>query len=187
MWETECGSPARDFPRVGQLPGWTAKTLVRRKIIDKRGHSCVLDLPENYKMKIVFHADRLRLASMDPLPGQREDPPPPAIVDGEPEYDMARQMDSRTHYGELQYQADWKGHDPDDTCYPARNFKNSMAALNRFHEDHPRGAGPPLNLKKWLLAAAEARSEEDDAMDNVALQVTHKTRTQTRYPCPRSR
>jgi hypothetical protein len=146
-----------------------------------KGHSYVLDLPENYKMKNVFHADRLRLASMDPLPGQREDPPPPDIVDGEPEYEVARILDSRTHYEELQYQADWMGHDPDDTWYPARSFKNSAAALRRFHEDHPKAAGPPLNLQKWLLAAPESRFEEDDAMDNVAMKVPHKRRNQKRF------
>ncbi|KAM4066410.1 reverse transcriptase (RNA-dependent DNA polymerase) [Hirsutella rhossiliensis] len=46
-------------------------------ILEERGHSYVLQLPESYKMKNLFHADRLRKAADNPLPQQIQSPPPP--------------------------------------------------------------------------------------------------------------
>ncbi|KAM4061971.1 his(2)-Cys(2) zinc finger domain-containing protein [Hirsutella rhossiliensis] len=53
-------------------------------ILEERGHSYVLQLPESYKMKNLFHADRLRKAADNPLPQQIQSPPPPEEINGEP-------------------------------------------------------------------------------------------------------
>ncbi|KAM4058586.1 his(2)-Cys(2) zinc finger domain-containing protein [Hirsutella rhossiliensis] len=39
-------------------------------ILEERGHSYVLQLPESYKMKNLFHADRLRKAADNPCPSR---------------------------------------------------------------------------------------------------------------------
>ena len=137
------------------------------EIIEKVGHSYRLRLPERIKMHDVFHADRLRKARMDPLPGQVVPPPPPIEVDGEKEWLVDRVKSSRTHYKKLQYQAQWTGHDPDDTWYDAANFKNAPKALKTFHDQYPDAPGPPIRLDEWLRAAENDDMVEDHADDNV--------------------
>ena len=50
------------------------------EIIKKEGHSFRLKLPDSIKVHPVFHADQLRLAAKDPLPGQSNPEPPPLQV-----------------------------------------------------------------------------------------------------------
>ncbi|KAM4057396.1 reverse transcriptase (RNA-dependent DNA polymerase) [Hirsutella rhossiliensis] len=122
-------------------------------ILEERGHSYVLQLPESYKMKNLFHADRLRKAADNPLPQQIQTPPP-------------RGDQRRT-----------RGCDPDETWYPARNFRNAPIALKVFHDEHPDAAGPPVNLQYWIeCAAAEEGCEERDDDDTAEKAVKPRTR-----------
>jgi len=68
----------------------------------------------------------------------------------------------------LEYQVRWKGLDPDDEWYPARNFKNAPAAIEEFHDEYPEAPGPPVNLRSWLTAAAQNSTVEDQDDDNKA-------------------
>jgi hypothetical protein len=58
--------------------------------LEERGHSFVFDLLLSYKMKNLFHADRLCKAAEDLLPQQIQEPPPPEDIDGEPEFEVER-------------------------------------------------------------------------------------------------
>jgi hypothetical protein len=152
------------------LGPWTIKEV--------RGYSYVLDLPDNYKMSNLFHADRLRKADNNPLPQQQQTPPPPDEIDGSPEWEVTSVKQSRL-FGRnkmLQYQVEWKGHDPDDEWYPARNLRNSPMLLQRFHADYPDSPGPPVRLQKWIEAAAEDKYDEDHEDDNVADKAGSKAR-----------
>lgn len=131
------------------------------KIREERGFSFALDLPATFRGKNLFHADRLRKAAMDPLPGQRQDPPEPEMLDGKPEWEVEEVLSARVSRGKLQYKVRWKGCDPDEDWYSASNFKNAAATLRRFHTAHPEKAGPPKRLEDWLLAAAVNRFDED--------------------------
>jgi hypothetical protein len=138
-------------------------------ITEERGHSFVLDLPPSvFKGKNLFHAERLRKAAADPLPQQRQEPPPPEEIDGEPEWVVARVLASRVSRGVLQYQVDWQGCDPDDTWYPAENLKSAGEKLSSFHDEYPDAAGPPVRLAEWIAAATDDRFDAPDARDNVA-------------------
>jgi len=48
-------------------------------------------------MKNLFHADRLRKADNDPLPGQVQTPPPPEEINGEPEWEVEGIERARIH------------------------------------------------------------------------------------------
>ena len=140
------------------------------QILEERGYSYILDVPESFKGKNLFHADRLRKAAMDPLPQQKREPPPPEEINGEPEFVVDKVLASRL-FGRsktLQYQVAWQGCDPDDTWYPAENFKNSATALDDFHKKYKDAAGPPKRLAIWIKAAAEDKLDEPNQEDNVA-------------------
>lgn len=140
------------------------------KIKEERGYSYVLDLPSSYTMSNLFHADRLRKASNNPLPQQYQVPPPPEDINGEPEFEVDHIQRSRL-FGKtnmLQYQVAWRGCDPDESWYPARNFKNAPIALENFHQLHPNAPGPPKRLPEWIRAAAADEDDLDHEEDNVA-------------------
>jgi hypothetical protein len=140
------------------------------RILEERGYSFVLDTPPWFKGSKLFHADRLRKAAADPLPQQQQDPETPEVINGEAEYGVDRILASRL-FGRnktLQYQVTWTGWDPDETWYPASNFKNAATRLDAFHKDYPDAAGPPVNLREWLVAAADDDILEEKEDDDVA-------------------
>jgi len=138
------------------------------EIVEKTDHgSFRLRVPESWRGSDIFPPDRLRKYPNNPLPGQEAENPPGEDVAGEEEWEVEKILASRTHYGTLQYQAQWRGWDPDPDWYAAGNFRNAPAALRRFHNDNPGKAGPPRRLDEWLLAAAEDRFADPHVDDNL--------------------
>jgi transposase InsO family protein len=138
------------------------------KILEKTATGAYrLEVPESWRGSAEFTADRLRRYPNNPLPGQAAENPPGEDVAGEEEWEVEKILASRTHYGKLQYQARWRGWDPDPEWYPASDFRNAPAALKRFHDDYPEQAGPPARLDEWLLAAAEDRFAEPHQDDDL--------------------
>ena len=75
-------------------------------IVAMKGYSYVINLPANMKMDNIFHADYLRLAPTNIMPGQIKDPPPPEDVKGHLEYHVACILASKVERGVLKYKAD---------------------------------------------------------------------------------
>jgi hypothetical protein len=134
------------------------------------GFSYELDMPITFRGRNLFHADRLRKAPNNPLPQQYQEPPPPEEINGDPQWVVTRVRASRLHgkTKTLQYQVDWQGCDPDETFYPASNFKNAAATLESFYKQYPDAAGPPRCLEDWILAAAEDRDDLSHVDDDMA-------------------
>lgn len=152
------------------------------EIKQERGHSYVLDLPASYNMTNLFHADRLRKASDDPLPQQFQEPLPPEDINGQPEFEVDHLERSRL-FGRnktLQYQVAWRGYDPDEQWYNASNFKNAPVALEDYHRQYPLTPGPPKRLSHWIRAAADDSETpdhpDDDQAEHGELQKTRKKR-----------
>ena len=80
----------------------------------------------------------------DPFPGQRAEPPPPAMVDGEEEQYMDGILDSREYgrWRKLQYLIKWSREDR--LTWEAAENVNSLQAIDRFHAPYPGKPGPLL-------------------------------------------
>ena len=95
---------------------------------------------------------------MNPLPGQSQDAPEPVKVTGGYEYELERIKACRLFRGKLQYKVDWIGYDPDDTWYPAQNFKNSQHGTNNIPMAH-------LHLSD-LVNGLEVEEADPDHINN---------------------
>ena len=102
-----------------------------------------LNLPPSMKVHDVFHVSLLEPYIPNTLPGRLEEPPPPAIVDGEPEYEVEEILDSRIFRRKLQYLVSWKGYDISERSWePVENFSNHEESVLEFHRRYPLKPGP---------------------------------------------
>jgi len=147
------------------------------KILAKIGESAYkLDLPPSMMLHNTFHISLLGLYHDDKFPSKRTQPPPPIILKGQPEYELEESVDSRLHYGELQYRVKWTGYPPkhDKVWYRYNNFENAEIAKQQFHQQY---AGKPshdqdqrarkrrdvgLNITNTATLATNTASENDD-------------------------
>ena len=74
-------------------------------IIAMKGHSYQVKLPLYMHMHNVFHADRLRKAATESLPGQIEPEEEPIEVNSNPKWLVEEILNSRIYRGRLQYKA----------------------------------------------------------------------------------
>ena len=89
-WQTDRPSPKLDLQAAGPF-----------QIVEQVGHSYRLKLPPHMKVHDVFHADRLRKAPMNPLPGQEETPEPPVIIEGQEEWEVKAIVAARIYRRKL--------------------------------------------------------------------------------------
>jgi len=93
-----------------------------------------------------FQISLLELYHDDKFPSQRAQPPPPIIIKGEPEYEVEQIIDSRPHYGKLQYRAKWTGYPPNTTKFgtPTKISKMQASQNNNSTKSTPAS---PLSIK----------------------------------------
>jgi hypothetical protein len=120
------------------------------EVLEKVGNSYKVKLPETVKVHPVFSLDRLRKASDNPLPGQKNEPSLPIQVNGDEEWEVDEILASKLVRKSLQYRVSWKGYDPDPNWYPAWNFVGCLQKLREFHDNYPNQPGPPKYLDEWF-------------------------------------
>jgi len=126
------------------------KFFGRYKIKEVLGsHTYRLDLPfEHDKLNDSFHTNLLRPAPTDPLPGQRNPPPPPVAIDanGEKLWAIEAILDSKrtkVKGKEFQYLILWRGYDPSDKSWePLSHVMNARASILEFEKRFPSKPRP---------------------------------------------
>lgn len=110
-------------------------------------YSYRLELPDTMQQTWpVFHTSLLRPAPAPDLaiPGQTSEPPPPIMVEGEPEYYVDRIEDSRYNRQRrrFEYLVRWTGYDT-PTWEPLESVIDN-AALDAYHTRYPNRPRPSL-------------------------------------------
>jgi len=69
-----------------------------------------LKLPHRMRLlHLVFNVVKLSATPEDPIPGRKlQAPPPPIVVNGEPEWEVEEILDSRWHWRRFQFLIKWK-------------------------------------------------------------------------------
>ena len=119
-------------------------------VVEKIGGSAYrLDLPHQMKLHNVFHVSLLEPYHANTLPHRVQPPPPPVIVDDEIEYEVKEILDSRIHFGRLEYFVDWTGYDASHREWvPAGNVQGAQELVDQFHQKFPSRPAPPAPSHK---------------------------------------
>ena len=123
-----------DVRRLGPFP-----------IIEQVGTSAFrLDLPRSMHIHPVFHVSLLELHVANTFPGRDVAPPPPLHVDGLPEFEVHKILDSKFRRRKLHYFVDWIGYPVSERSWePAINLLNAQLAIDAFHLEFPLKPRPP--------------------------------------------
>jgi transposase InsO family protein len=137
-------------------------------IVEKRGYSYKLKLPNYNKVHPVFPPDRLRKHPDNPLPGQLNEEPVEVEYNGAAEYEVEEILGVRKQaQRRLQYRVKWVGMDHDEEWYDPEGFKGAPHKLREFHEKYPKLPGPPINLGEWIRCWEEDDEPEAKPDDNL--------------------
>ena len=112
-------------------------------------HAYKLDLPASMRIHPVFNVSLLRPAAGNPVPGQRQEPPPPVEVDGLEEWQVEDILDSRWERRgrggpRLKYTVKWTGYD-DPTEEPAAYLEHARETIANYHRRYPHKPGPSFD------------------------------------------
>ena len=88
------------------------------KVFKKIGNLYKIKFPDLIKVHPVFLLDKLRKATIDLLPGQKNKPPLPIQVNSDDEWEIKEILACKLVRGILKYHVSWKGYDLDPTWYP---------------------------------------------------------------------
>lgn len=155
----------RVFVRTDHI--WTNRTA--RKLAEKKigpfpiisqpsAMSYTLRLPGTIRIHPVFHVSQLEPEFPNTFDDRDQPPPPPLIVDGQPEYLIERIIDSKYNCTrrkcQLSYHVKWVG-------YPISNLPSDWILVDAFDDDpgkiltdayhaqHPDRPGPERLAKDW--------------------------------------
>jgi hypothetical protein len=115
--------------------------------------SFTLKLPNSMRaVHPVFHVSMLEPHIPNTIPGRIDPPPSAIVVDGEPEYEIARIVDSkidRRRSCKLLYKVIWSGYEgtaEESDWVPATELAHATELVADFHSAYPAKPGPLSSL-----------------------------------------
>jgi hypothetical protein len=99
-----------------------------------------LDIPGQWKIHPVFHANLLTPYKETELHGVNYTRPPPDLIEGQEEYEVEKVLElKRKGQGrKLHYLIKWKGFPISDSSWePADNVAHAPDAIRDFYQEHP--------------------------------------------------
>ena len=131
------------------------KNLGPFEIIAQVGtHSFMLRLPDlMHTVHPVFHISMLEPTSPNTIPGRTQPLPPPVVIDGEPEFEIAKILDSKIDNRQclckLLYLVCWSGYegtDEETSWVLATELGNALKVVTDFHSAYLEKPGPLSHL-----------------------------------------
>ena len=112
--------------------------------------SWTLRLPDSmWAVHPVFHVSMLKSTISDPIPNWYQTPPPPVVVDSEPEYEISEILDSKLNNRwcacKLLYLVWWSGYegtDEETSCLLAMELAHASKLVSDFHQKYPNKPSP---------------------------------------------
>jgi len=127
--KTTCPSPKLSHRRLGPFK-------VERQV----GPSAYrLKLPHGMRLlHLVFNVVKLSAAPEDLIPERKlQAPPPPIVVDGEPEWEVEEILDSRWHWRRFQFLIKWKDFGREHNSWEVASDVKVLDLVVEYYRKHP--------------------------------------------------
>jgi len=86
----------------------------------------------------VFNVIKLSAALDDPIPGRKpQAPPPPIVVDREPEWEVEEILDSHWHRRRFQFLVKWKGFSREHNSWEVASDVKTPDLIIEYYRKHP--------------------------------------------------
>jgi hypothetical protein len=114
--------------------------LVPYPIVQQVGRSAYrLALPHALScIHPVFNVVKLKPAPEDPIVRHHVPPPPePVLMEGEPEFEVEKVLDSWMHYQKLQFLVSWKGYGREENAWVNEKDLHEPELVTEFYQENP--------------------------------------------------
>ena len=89
-------------------------------------------------MHPVFNVVKLSATPNDPIPGRKPlAPPPPIVVDGEPEWEVEEVLDSCWHRRRFQFLIKWRGFSREHNSWEVASNVKVLDLVAEYYRKHP--------------------------------------------------
>jgi len=143
-----------------------------------------LKLPHGMRLlHPVFNVVKLSAAPEDPIPGRKpQTPPPPIVVDGEPEWEVEEILDSRWHRRRFQFLIKWKGFGREHNSWEVASNVKTPDLVAEYYQKHPAA---PRHIRRadfdTLFKSGTIASRRNNLRRRVNVRgpLTHNSRART--------
>ncbi len=134
------------YPTSKLAPKWYRPFWIKQDLSDI---TYELELPPQWKVHLVFHANLLTPYKETALHGTNYTQPPPDLIKGEAKYKVEQILDARQRGQghKTHYYVKWKGFPMSDSMWePPEHLNNAQDLISDFYRLHPMADGVPKEI-----------------------------------------